>query len=502
MADNNDDISNNRLIRERYHKLTALKEAGVKVYVNDFKPKHLAIDLLKEYTSSDKNDLEYKNIKVHLAGRIMLKRVMGKASFVTIMDTSGKIQLYISRDNLAEEVYNKQFKKYDIGDIIGVIGVLFKTKVGELSIKVNSLKLLTKSLRPLPEKFHGLNDTEMRYRRRYLDLIINQSAREIFKKRSHIINFLRDFFLARNFLEVETPMMQAIVGGANAKPFTTFHNALNMPLFLRIAPELHLKRLLVGGFDRVFEINRNFRNEGLSTKHNPEFTMIEFYQAYANYKDLMLITEDLLKQMAIKINGNTIINYRKHKIDFSKPFAKLSVLEAITKFNPQISNINLNSQNIDKTLKKYNIKSKLHWRLGKKQLEIFEHLVEAKLIQPTFITEYPAETSPLARKNDANSDVADRFELFIGGQEIANGFSELNDPSEQAKRFKAQLDQKQAGDEEAMHFDADYIRALEYGMPPAAGQGIGIDRLVMLFTNTDTIKDVILFPLLKCSNVK
>jgi lysyl-tRNA synthetase class 2 len=431
---------------------------------------------------------------VTVAGRLMLKRIMGKASFIQLQDTSGQIQLFVTRDELEEGFYNEQFKKWDIGDIIGASGVLFKTQTGELSIRVGDIKLLTKSLRPLPEKFHGLTDQETIYRQRYVDLIMNEGSRKVFQRRSEIISYIRQFFIRHSYLEVETPMMQVIPGGAAAKPFVTHHNALDMDLFLRIAPELYLKRLVVGGFDKVFEINRNFRNEGLSPRHNPEFTMIEFYEAYANYHDYMDLTENLFKGIAIDVCKSAKIKFQGDEFDFSKPFERLSVFDSILKYNPKLSASDLSEDNVRSTASNLGIHLKENWGLGKIQIEIFEATVEEKLIQPTFVTEYPTEVSPLARRNDQNSFITDRFELFIGGREIANGFSELNDPEDQAQRFKDQVSEKDAGDDEAMHYDADYIRALEYGMPPTAGEGIGIDRLVMLFTDSASIRDVLLFP--------
>jgi lysyl-tRNA synthetase class 2 len=398
------------------------------------------------------------------------------------------------RDDLPEGYYNEQFKKWDIGDIVGVTGVLFKTKTDELSIRVREIKLLTKSLRPLPEKFHGLSDTEIKYRKRYVDLIVNEESRNVFKMRSKIIRYIRNFFEHKNFTEVETPMMQTIPGGATARPFATHHNALDMDMFLRIAPELYLKRLIVGGMDRVFEINRNFRNEGLSTRHNPEFTMIEFYEAYATYEDLMNLSEELFKGIATDVCGSNIIKYGDYEFDFSKPFTRLSVFDSILEYNKNLTANDLNEQNAKQTAEKLGIQVKENWGLGKIQIEIFEATVEEKLIQPTFITQYPAEVSPLARRNDNNDFITDRFELFIGGREIANGFSELNDSEDQKQRFLAQVAEKEAGDDEAMFYDGDYIEALEYGMPPTAGQGIGIDRMVMLFTNSHSIRDVLLFP--------
>lgn len=487
----------NKLIQERYSKLSNIKAAGINPFPNDFKPNNFANELFIQYDEFTKEQLLAKNISVKVAGRMILKRVMGKASFATITDKTGNIQLYAMRDNLPEGFYNEQFKKWDIGDIIGMVGVLFKTQTGELTIKVSELQLLTKSLRPLPDKHHGLSDTETRYRQRYVDLIVNKKTRDTFKKRSQIVSFIRNFFIDNEFLEVETPMMHAIAGGAIAKPFKTHHNALDMPLFLRVAPELYLKRLIVGGLDRVFEINRNFRNEGLSSRHNPEFTMIEFYQAYATYKDLMPLSENLFKGIANAVCGAELITYGEHQIDFSKPFIQMTVLESILAFNPGLSLADLQEDSIDTTANKLKVKLKEAWGLGKKQIAIFEQTVEEKLIQPTFITQYPAEVSPLARRNDDDPFITDRFELFIAGREIANGFSELNDAQDQANRFKDQAAQKDAGDDEAMHYDDDYIRALEYGMPPTAGQGIGIDRLVMLFTDSPSIRDVILFPYMR-----
>ncbi len=483
----------NKLIAERKAKLAILRAAG-NPFVNDFKPTHLAQNLSDEYRQFCKEDLAQKSVQVAVAGRMMLKRVMGKASFAQLQDSSGRIQLFVARDALAEGIYNTQFKKWDIGDIIGATGVLFKTNVGELSVRVSEIRLLTKSLRPLPDKFHGLENQEMRYRQRYVDLIVNEKSRHTFKMRAQIVAYVRNFFTSHQFLEVETPMMHAIPGGATAKPFVTHHNALGMDLFLRIAPELYLKRLIVGGMDRVFEINRNFRNEGLSTRHNPEFTMIEFYQAYATYHDLMDLTEQLFRGIAKEVYGNLVVDYQNETFDFAQSFVRLSVFEAILAHNPNLNAQDLSTQNIKKTAQDLGICTQENWGLGKIQIEIFEATVENKLIQPTFITEYPTEVSPLARRNDDNPLITDRFELFIGGREIANGFSELNDAQDQAQRFQAQVAEKVAGDDEAMHYDGDYIRALEYGMPPTAGEGIGIDRLVMLFTDSASIRDVLLFP--------
>ena len=483
----------NRLITERKSKLATLREQG-NPFVNDFKPQDSAKNLVEAYNSLTKENLDEQAIEVCVAGRMMLKRVMGKASFAQLQDSTGRIQLFVTRDELVEGFYNEQFKKWDIGDIIGASGTLFKTKTGELSIRVSCIRLLTKSLRPLPEKFHGLSDQETIYRQRYVDLIMNETSRDVFKRRSAIVAYIRNFFIEHDYLEVETPMMQVIPGGAMAKPFVTHHNALDMDLFLRIAPELYLKRLIVGGMDRVFEINRNFRNEGLSTRHNPEFTMIEFYQAYATYHDLMDLTETLFRGIATDVCGSTNIHYQGDDFDFSKPFKRLSVVDSILHYNPSLKIEDLQEGNAKDTAEKLGIHIKDNWGLGKIQIEIFEATVEEKLIQPTFITEYPTEVSPLARRNDDNPFITDRFELFIGGREIANGFSELNDAEDQAQRFQDQVSEKDAGDDEAMHYDADYIRALEYGMPPTAGEGIGIDRLVMLFTDSPSIRDVLLFP--------
>jgi len=483
----------NKLIAERKSKLAVLREQG-NPFVNNFKPKDSIKNLVDAYNVLSKEDLDEKVVEVSVAGRMMLKRVMGKASFAQLQDSSGQIQLFVTRDELKEGFYNEQFKKWDIGDIIGASGTLFKTKTGELSIRVSDVRLLTKSLRPLPEKFHGLSDQETIYRQRYVDLIMNEESRDVFKRRSAIVGYIRNFFIEHDYLEVETPMMQVIPGGATAKPFVTHHNALDMDLFLRIAPELYLKRLVVGGMDRVFEINRNFRNEGLSTRHNPEFTMIEFYQAYATYHDLMDLTETLFRGIATDVCGSTNIHYQGDDFDFSKSFTRLSVVDSILQYNSTLTVSDLQEGSAKSTAEKLGIHIKDNWGLGKIQIEIFEATVEEKLIQPTFITEYPTEVSPLARRNDDNPFITDRFELFIGGREIANGFSELNDAEDQAQRFQDQVSEKDAGDDEAMHYDADYIRALEYGMPPTAGEGIGIDRLVMLFTDSPSIRDVLLFP--------
>ena len=483
--------------RNKLHNLSGIK------FPNNFKPNALADELKENFASYDQQALqnlsEEKKPEVwRIAGRIMLKRIMGKASFIHLQDRSGQIQIYVSKDKIGEEAY-EEFKHWDIGDIIGVEGILFKTKTDELTINAVKVFLLTKSLRPLPEKFHGLNDQESRYRQRYVDLIVNEETRKIFKTRSKIISFVRSFLEQRHFLEVETPMMQVIPGGATARPFITHHHALDIDLYLRIAPELYLKRLVVGGFERVFEINRNFRNEGLSTRHNPEFTMVEFYQAYATYEDLIDLTEKLFCELALSITGSNTVQYQNYQLDFSKPFARMSLVKSISHFNPEIKPEQLKDiASIKKIFQEKNLGiPDIAGGLGRWQTELFETLVEDKLIQPTFITEYPTEVSPLARCNDKNPDITDRFEFFIAGREIANGFSELNDPEDQAARFKQQVEQKDSGNDEAMHYDDDYITALEYGLPPTAGEGIGIDRLVMLFTNAASIRDVILFPHMK-----
>ncbi|MFU8838129.1 MAG: lysine--tRNA ligase [Thiohalomonadaceae bacterium] len=490
----NTPLDENKLIQERRQKLNLIREQGL-AFPNDFRRNVVAGELHAKYAETPAEELESSPIRVSVAGRMMSKRIMGKASFASLKDMSGTIQLFVQRDGLAENVYNEQFKRWDVGDILGAEGVLFRTKTGELSIKVDSIRLLTKSLRPLPEKWHGLSDQETRYRQRYLDLIINDLTRETFKVRTRIVQSIRDFLCARDFLEVETPMMQAIPGGATAKPFTTYHNALDMELYLRIAPELYLKRLVVGGFERVFEINRNFRNEGLSTRHNPEFTMIEFYQAYADYHDLMDLTEAMLRHVAKEVLGTTTIQYQGETYHFGEPFARMTVKDSILHFNPELKPQQLESLEAARELAtSLGIALKDSYGLGKVQIEIFEKTVEHRLKEPTFITAYPTEVSPLARPSDSDPFVTDRFEFFVGGREIANGFSELNDPEDQAERFRRQVAEKDAGDEEAMHFDADYIVALEHGMPPTAGEGIGIDRLVMLFTDSPSIRDVLLFP--------
>jgi lysyl-tRNA synthetase class 2 len=487
------DQDENSLIAQRRAKLDVLRASG-NAFPNDFRRDAIAGELHAEYGDKDNATLEAEPRRVKVAGRLMAKRIMGKASFAQLQDMSGRIQLFLQRDTLPEGLY-QEFKGWDIGDILAAEGVLFRTKTGELSVRVESIRILTKSLRPLPEKFHGLADQETCYRQRYVDLIMNEVSRKTFRMRSRIVQTIREYLNARDFLEVETPMMQAVPGGATARPFSTYHNALDMDLFLRIAPELYLKRLVVGGYEKVYEINRNFRNEGLSTRHNPEFTMLEFYQAYADYHDLMDLTEDLLRGMAVELLGDSVIHYQGSHYDFGKPFLRMTVRDSILHFNPNLQAADINA--IDparKVAAGLGIPLKESYGLGKIQIEIFEKTVEGRLEDPTFITAYPTEVSPLARRNDNDPFVTDRFEFFVGGREIANGFSELNDAEDQAARFRQQVAEKDAGDLEAMHFDADYIRALEHGMPPTAGEGIGIDRLVMLFTDSPSIRDVLLFP--------
>ena len=492
----------NKLIAQRREKLTRLREQGI-AFPNDFRRNVVAGELHAEYGEKSSEELEEMAVRVKVAGRLMSRRIMGKASFAHIQDMSGRIQLFVQRDSLPDGFYNEEFKKHwDLGDIIGAEGQLFKTKTGELSIRVDELRMLTKALRPLPvvkeaegKVFDAFSDQEQRYRQRYLDLIVNETSRETFKVRTRVVQFIRDYLNNKDFLEVETPMMQAIPGGAAARPFTTKHNALDMDLFLRIAPELYLKRLVVGGFERVYEINRNFRNEGLSTRHNPEFTMLEFYEAYADYNDLMDLTEDMLRALAQDILGSTTITYQGEEYDFGSPFTRMSVKESILHFNPEITEAQLDDIDQARVIAEgLEIPLKDTYGLGKVQIEIFEKTVEDRLMNPTFITAYPTEVSPLARRNDNDPFVTDRFEFFVGGREIANGFSELNDAEDQAERFRQQVAEKEAGDHEAMHFDADYVRALEHGLPPTAGEGIGIDRLVMLFTDSPSIRDVLLFP--------
>jgi lysyl-tRNA synthetase, class II len=483
----------NQIIAERRAKLARLRDKG-NPFPNDFSREHEAGALHAAYGAMTKEDLEGHPLRVSVAGRMMLKRVMGKASFATLQDTSGRIQAYISNDATGADAH-EAFKHWDLGDIVGVEGTLFRTRTGELTVQATAVRLLAKALRPLPEKFHGLSDQEQKYRQRYVDLITSEETRKTFIIRSRIIQEMRAFMIAKGYLEVETPMMQPIPGGAAAKPFETHHNALDMKLYLRIAPELYLKRLVVGGFEKVFEINRNFRNEGLSTRHNPEFTMIEFYEAYRDFRYLMDFTEEMLRHLAEKVHGTMQLPYGDHVVDLSQPFARLTVVEAIRRHHPRFSAEDLGKREVlVAELLKAGVKAKDGAGVAALQLQLFEEIAEQHCIQPTFIVDYPAEVSPLARRNDQDPSVTDRFELYITGREMANGFSELNDPEDQASRFDEQARAKAEGDEEAMFYDADYIRALEHGLPPTAGEGIGIDRLVMLFTNSPSIRDVILFP--------
>ncbi len=514
MSDNNTSPTaaaphdDNQLIAERREKLRALREAqaggGAVAFPNNFKPAHKAAQLHLEYAQADNESLEATPVTVSVAGRMMLKRVMGKASFATVQDGSlgdvgGRIQLYVTRDALGEDLY-AAFKHWDLGDIVGAEGTLMKTKTGELSVKVTSLRLLTKSLRPLPDKFHGMADQEQKYRQRYVDLITDEQARKRFVARSKAVSGLREFMVSHGFLEVETPMLHPIPGGANAKPFVTHHNALEQEMYLRIAPELYLKRLIVGGFERVFEINRSYRNEGISVRHNPEFTMMEFYAAYWNYLDLMDFTETLIREVALKATGSLQMTYQGRAVDLSQPFARLTIREAIFQHTEAGAHVDDTAWLIS-ALKKLGMteeKDKLSSRtLASLQVLYFEETVEDKLWQPTFIMEHPTEISPLARANDNRPEVTERFELYITGREFGNGFSELNDAEDQAARFHAQVAAKDSGDDEAMFFDHDFVRALEYGMPPTGGCGIGIDRLMMLLTDSPSIRDVILFPALR-----
>ncbi len=485
----------NKLIAERRDKLALIRKQGI-AFPNDFKPTHHAADLHLRHGNTPNEELEPQAIRVAVAGRLMLKRVMGKASFGTLQDASGRLQLFVTRDALGEAGY-VAFKHGDLGDIVGAEGQLFRTKTGELSVRVATLRLLTKSLRPLPDKFHGMTDQEQKYRQRYVDLMTDDDARARFVARSKAVSSIRNFMVEHGFLEVETPMLHPIPGGANAKPFVTHHNALDQEMFLRVAPELYLKRLLVGGFDRVFEINRSYRNEGISVRHNPEFTMMEFYAAYWNHHDLMDFTENVLRHAARAAAGSATLSYAGKPVELDRPFARLSVRDAL------VAHAGLTPAEADDAsvlrakLKALGDEPPARWALAELQFGLFEAVVEAKLWQPTFIIDYPVEVSPLARASDTNPAVTERFELFITGREMANGFSELNDAEDQAARFTAQAANKEAGDEEAMYYDADFIRALEYGMPPAGGCGIGIDRLIMLLTDSPSIRDVILFPALR-----
>jgi lysyl-tRNA synthetase class 2 len=492
MSDQNQD--ENRLIAQRREKLAAIREragnGGTPAFPSYYRRDALAAELQDRYGGKSKEELEQLNQRASVAGRIMARR----GPFLVIQDMSDRIQFYVDRKTLSADLLDS-IKSWDIGDIVGGEGEIHKSGKGDLYIYLEHAALLTKALRPLPEKWHGLTDTEQRYRQRYVDLIVNPAARETFRLRSRMIDYIRRYFTDAGFLEVETPMMQAIPGGAVARPFVTYHKSLDMELYLRIAPELFLKRLVVGGFERVFEINRNFRNEGLSTRHNPEFTMLEFYEAYVDYRRLMDRTEELMRGLASDILGKTEIEYQGERYDFGKPFARMTVRESILHFNPEIDPSDLEELGTASAVAKgLGIEVRPSYGLGKVQIEIFEKTVEHQLKDPTFITAYPTEVSPLARRSDEDPFVTDRFEFFVGGREIANGFSELNDPEDQAERFRKQVEEKDAGDEEAMHFDADYIRALEHGLPPTAGEGIGIDRLVMLFTNSPSIRDVLLFP--------
>ncbi|MGB5097396.1 MAG: lysine--tRNA ligase [Porticoccaceae bacterium] len=488
MTDSSDSTDENKLIAERRARLAALRERG-QAFPNGFRRDDLALKLEEDFGTRTKEELEALDHKVSVAGRIMARR----GPFMVLQDMSGRIQLYADKSVQADIA--ERWGHWDIGDLVGARGTLHKSGRGDLYVMLEDYALLTKSLRPLPEKYHGLADREQRYRQRYVDLIINEESRRVFQRRSKIIAFVRQYLDALGFMEVETPMMQVIPGGATARPFVTYHNTLEQEMFLRVAPELYLKRLVVGGFEKVYEINRSFRNEGLSTRHNPEFTMLEFYQAYADYRDLMDLTEDMLRKLCMAVLGTTTVSYQGADYDFTQPFARMTVVESILRLNPEIGAADLADLADARALAgRLGIPLKDSWGLGKVQIEIFEKTVEARLEQPTFITEYPTEVSPLARRNDDNPFVTDRFEFFVGGRELANGFSELNDSEDQAERFLAQVQEKDAGDAEAMHFDADYIRALEYGLPPTAGEGIGIDRLVMLLTDSASIRDVLLFP--------
>jgi lysyl-tRNA synthetase, class II len=485
--------SENQIIAERRAKLARLRERGP-AFPNDFTRTHHAGDLQAKYGALDREQIAAANVEVKLAGRIMLKRVMGKASFATVADGSGRIQFYVTPEDVGAEVY-EAFKHWDIGDILAAEGRLFKTQKGELSIRCRSLRLLVKSLRPLPDKFHGLEDRELRYRQRYVDLIMNEETRQAFAIRSRAIAAMRAFMVEQGFLEVETPMLQVIPGGAAAKPFVTHHNALDIDMFLRIAPELFLKRLVVGGFERVFEINRNFRNEGLSPRHNPEFTMMEFYAAYHEVRWMMDFTERLLRETAVRATGTAVLNYQGQAIDLGQPFARLTIVEAIRSHAPRFTDAQLADRAfLHAALRGMGSTHAEEAGLGALQLALFEEVAEVKLIQPTYIVDYPVEVSPLARASDARPEITERFELFIAGREMANGFSELNDPEDQAARFMEQVKARQAGDEEAMYYDADFVRALEYGMPPTAGCGVGVDRFIMLLADAPSIRDVILFP--------
>lgn len=499
MSEQTQELDLNGEMLARREKLTTLRQRG-NAFPNSFRRDALAQDLQASYASLDGEELKAKEVEVKVAGRIMTRRVMGKATFVTLQDVSGRIQLYIARDNLAEGQYQDNVGLWDLGDIVGVKGVLFKTKTNELTVRCSEVALLTKALRPLPDKFHGLSDQETRYRQRYLDLIANEDSRRTFIIRSKVVAGIREYFINKGFLEVETPMLQVIPGGAAARPFVTHHNALDVDMYLRIAPELYLKRLVVGGFERVFELNRNFRNEGVSVRHNPEFTMLEYYQAYADYHDLMDNTEELLRKLALDILGTTKVPYGDDEFDFGQPFERITMHDAVLKYGADKGIVKEDLYDFERakaTAEKLGIEVQKSWGLGSIVNAIFEEVAEHHLIQPTFLMAHPAEISPLARRNDDNPEVTDRFELFIGGREIGNGFSELNDAEDQNARFDAQVEAKEAGDDEAMFKDDDFVVALEHGLPPTAGEGLGIDRLAMLFANAPSIRDVILFPAMK-----
>ena len=491
----------NHIIAERRAKLAHLRETGV-AYPNDFVRTDLFGDLREKYGEMSSEELEKLAPQVACSGRVMLKRIMGKASFCTVRDFTGDMQYFVQMNEVGEDAY-AAFKTFDLGDIVACRGTLFRTRAGDLAIRAKEVRLMTKSIRPLPDKHKGLQDTELCYRQRYVDLIMNEDSRKRFLTRSKAIAAIRQYMLDHRFLEVETPMLHPIPGGVNAKPFITHHNALDMDMYLRIAPELYLKRLVVGGFERVFEINRNFRNEGVSVRHNPEFTMMEFYCTYWTYRDQMDFTENLLRTVAKEATGSAVLQYQGHTIDLSKPFHRLTPLQAIKKFAPDYTDEELNNPEfIRGELKRLGGEIPVDAGLGALQMTLFEETAESKLIEPTFIIDYPVEISPLARASDADPEITERFELYIAGRETANGFSELNDPDDQARRFKAQADKKSHGDDEAMYYDADYIRALEYGLPPTAGCGIGIDRFMMLLTDAPTIRDVLLFPHMRPENFK
>ena len=493
MTDDTKPQDENFLIAQRREKLDKLRAEG-RAYPNGYRRDATADYLHGAYGACSAEALEAGAYSFAIAGRLMAKRIMGKASFASVQDGSGRIQAFVQRDLLGQEIY-ADFKTWDIGDIIGVRGSLMKAKTGELSVRAESIELLSKNLRPLPEKWAGLTDTETRYRQRYVDLIINPEVRETFVKRSQIVRFIRQFMDALGFLEVETPMLQPIPGGATARPFMTHHNALDRDLYLRIAPELYLKRLVVGGLERVYEINRNFRNEGMSIRHNPEFTMLEFYQAYADFRELMDLIENMVRDVALSVCGSAKLSCQGREYDLATPFLRLSMKDAVMRFNPELDADRLEDRGyLADVAQRLGLEVKAGYGFGKLLTEIFEKTVESKLMDPTFITEYPAEVSPLARRNDEQPSITDRFEFFVGGRELANGFSELNDPDDQAARFREQVDAKDAGDDEAMFYDADYVRALEYGMAPTAGAGLGIDRLVMFLTDSPSIRDVLLFP--------